>query len=234
MVDIVHAMWCDQCQRDVPVLRQPDGGIVCPQCGSYLAKFETDPARRDRDSIPNAASQFSEDERQVPPGACDVGTTSDAWFALESRLRALQLALEQLIPPHVPETERARRRARRDLPHDTIGLVHWHRKLVYPSAKQAGKPHSRDDSSAAFWGSLALGLMAFVCGAILLGWSVTLDRPLLAVYGVPSGAVGLGFLLVAALVRQKTKAAISPPRVRQSPRRSSLHRRRRIDSVYGT
>jgi hypothetical protein len=76
------------------------------------------------------------------------------------------------------------------------------RRSNSPSAAAiAGAPLSttrpkRRRSSPLVWSALALGLMAFVCGAVLLGWSLAVGRNDLWNLGLPIALVGqFGLLL---------------------------------------
>jgi hypothetical protein len=76
---------------------------------------------------------------------------------------------------------------------------HWPRSPKSTSAAAEPPSTSRADrrrSSPLVSGALALGLMAFVCGAVLLGWSVAVGRSDLWNLGLPIALVGqFGLLL---------------------------------------
>lgn len=64
--------------------------------------------------------------------------------------------------------------------------------------RQSGKPRGGGSGLKSFaaWAAICLGLMAFACGGVLLGWSVLGDREELWSLGVPIALVGQVALLV--------------------------------------
>jgi hypothetical protein len=62
-------------------------------------------------------------------------------------------------------------------------------------AARAASPRVRRRSSSLAWMALAFGLMAFVCGAMLLGWSLVAGRSELWNVGLPIALVGQFALL---------------------------------------
>ncbi len=87
------------------------------------------------------------------------------------------------------------RRARVDSPHDAIPA--WH-----PASRPAPAARDRDGTEGAtagggfVWVVLSLGIMALVCGGVLLGWSVAAGRDDLWARGMPFVAGGQIALLV--------------------------------------
>jgi hypothetical protein len=70
---------------------------------------------------------------------------------------------------------------------------HRHASVAGPHQQ---KPPASAAASLLAWTFMSLGLMAFACGAVLLGWSMVDDRPELWNIGLPTAAAGqVGLLL---------------------------------------
>lgn len=218
-------MWCDHCQRDVPIVRQPEGGLLCPQCGAYRASGDAAAFALAQSAVPNSSAgdpiamtgvADAERQRSTPVLTFSDETDSlailaeDAWLGLEARLRDLRLALDTVMTPEETVGQSAVRKARHDFAHEDVAAIHWKRAGRQQAANAPDDYWNRGESPVLFWGSLALGLMSFVCGGILLGWSFVLKTAILGLYGVPITVVGLGFLLVAVLFRPKPVVSRKP------------------------
>jgi hypothetical protein len=96
----------------------------------------------------------------------------------------------------------------------------WHTAPVEPSpapppASAAAAPPARGSTAA--WLVLSLGLSLFACGAVLLGWSLAMDRPDLWPIGLPLALVGQAGLLLGLILQldglwqtnRQTAAALS-------------------------
>ncbi len=91
--------------------------------------------------------------------------------------------------------------ARLDLGH--TGPAAWHLPLAAKAARQ-GKSDPRRSSAAQAvltWIALSLGTTTFVCGGILLGWSIVAERQELWTLGLPIALVGQVALLVGLLLQ---------------------------------
>lgn len=231
-------MWCDHCQRDVPILRQPDGGMLCPQCGTYrfsAVSSGTGMQSEARDAAvcdPNFA--LGQAGRQLPgpnapkPQEADSSSisTPDTWWDLEARLRALRFALDTVMPLEEAATGRnAMRKTRQDRGHAEIAAVHWAQPGPRRAVHERDDRRNRGESPVVFWVSLGLGLTSFVCGSILVGWSLVLKTAILGFYGVPISAVGLAFLLVAGLVHGGAESRTSHEHGQRPPHRNLAPRR---------
>lgn len=231
-------MWCDHCQRDVPILRQPDGGILCPQCGTYrFSAVSPDsgiPGEARDAAVSNRGFILGPDGGETPvPNALtpqDADSSSipnrDAWWELESRLRELRFALDTLLPPGEATGREAKRKTRHDRRHADIAAMHWARPAPRGAFHQRDGHRNRRESAVVFWVSLALGLTSFVCGSILVGWSLVLKTAILGFYGVPISAVGLGFLLVAGLFHAGAESPTSQEHGQPLPHRTISRRQR--------
>ena len=247
-------MWCDRCQRDVPILRQPDGGLLCPQCGSRCFSADSSDCGTQREAPhasvgdPNLALGQAGRVRSAPDdprpssapegptaGEADSPSTSSqaTWWNLEARLRDLRFALDSALPPELDSAlpledisgGNTTRKARPDRAHDHIAAVHWARHGRRRAVDGPDDRRENAESAAVLWVALALGLTSFVCGSILLGWSLVLKTAVLGFYGVPMSAVGLAFLLVAAIFRGRTEPRISRDYGRRLPHRNLSQRR---------
>lgn len=240
-------MWCDHCQRDVPIVRQPNGGLLCPQCGAYRASADGAAFALAERAVPtspkgdsSAMMGLTEAERQqstpaLPlPHDADSFTISglDAWWDLEARLRDLRLALDTVMPPEETSGRDTVRKARHDFAHQDVAAIHWKRAGREQASIAPDDYWKRGESPVMFWGSLALGLMSFVCGGILLGWSFVLKTAILGLYGVPITVVGLGFLLVAVLFRPRPVVPRKPHYVPGQRRKAGRSGRPSPNSVF--
>lgn len=246
MVDNLITMWCDHCQRDVPIVRQPEGGLLCPQCGAYRASGDAaavalaqsavlKPPAGDPTAIPGVAD--AERQRSAPTLQFSHDTDSfafsgqDAWWELEARLRDLRFALDAVMPPEETAGQDAVRKARHDFAHEDVAASHWKRPGRQQAADTPDDHWDRGESPMVFWGALALGLMSFVCGGILLGWSFVLKTAILGLYGVPITVVGLGFLLVAVLFRPRPVVSRKPQYLPGQRRKAGRSLRKSLNPV---
>jgi len=163
------------------------GKYRCPRCGGDLRAS----------TGPPGVDVASNDERAIgpEPPACDH-------WELDQQLQHIQQVLganrHRVDKSHAGQTETADQReaARLDPSHD--GPAAWH---PMPSTKpeRAGKrkPTRRSSAMAGLvWTALSLGTMAFVCGGILLGWSLYTDRNELWDIGMPIALCGQVALLI--------------------------------------
>jgi hypothetical protein len=124
----------------------------------------------------------------------------DDW-ELDQQLRHIERLLGAAKAPNPPgETAAGRAWARVDAPHAAV--PGWHCTPARRPATPADEP-AEDGNSIAnpVWVVLALGLMSFVCGGVLLGWSVVTGRGDLWTRGMPF-AVGGQIALLVGLVLQ--------------------------------
>jgi hypothetical protein len=170
-------MWCSQCRQDVPALPSGDKqSLCCSRCGEGVS---VDPA--------NAATEPS---------------AYDGWD-LDEQLRHIQRTL------HVNNAKAAesdaiyqREAVRFDLPH--AGPTAWHVPEASPSPSKQRKGRSGERGSvlgALTWFALSAGTASFVCGGILLGWSLATGRQELWTIGLPVALAGQ-IALVIGLVMQ--------------------------------
>lgn len=122
----------------------------------------------------------------------------DSW-ELDEQLRHIGRVLQaEAVKTDQNEAVYQREALRFDLSH--AGPVPWHASPVVAASenqRDAGsKSHGEPVSGALAWMALSLGTMGFVCGGILLGWSLTTARPELWNIGLPVALVGQIALLI--------------------------------------
>lgn len=188
-------MWCKQCQQDVPGLVSAEAGsYCCSRCKAEVSDPAASPAN-DADSEPI-------DFRALPDAGCagdEPPRLNDG--ELEERLRHVErlLRIDQGTGSGSQCKGACHHRAIRiDAAHDA--KAQWH----YPKAARAKAARKRAGSRAAAgprlplltWTALALGLMAFTCGGVLLAWSTATGRQDLWTIGLPIGVAGQVVLLI--------------------------------------
>lgn len=188
-------MWCAECQLDVPALAVPEepGVIRCAYCHAELAGRQ-----EEREQELGVTAQATGDLRS---GTAERGPrlfiapppVIDDWHA-DAELRQVERHVRILAQSH-----------RRGDGEPAAGLSAGHR-LPMDHGPPAANPQAanRDaqpqPAGMAAWACLTLGLMAFVCGGVLVVWSFAADRGDLWSLGLPltlAGQVGLvlGLLL---------------------------------------
>jgi hypothetical protein len=189
-------MWCKQCQQDVPGVVAPDDPvrIRCPRCRSPLGSGASPP---DEHVVQTA--------EQPSSGTLGIVTDEEApdfvelvdW-ELEQDLKAVDRVIRQLrqtgigLPKEVTPS-RWRLDTGDKLP------MGWHGS----AEKKAARKKRSISSRWAFvsWTLLSLGIMAFVCGSVLMGWSFFADRADLWTLGMPITLVGQALLLIGVVLQ---------------------------------
>jgi hypothetical protein len=192
-------MWCKQCQQDVPGLFSAEAGsYCCSRCKAELSDPATGPVSdADREPI---------DFHALPDAGCggeDPPRLDEGWD-LEERLRRVERLLRIDRGSHGIGSGSQRkgdchqRAIRIDAAHDAG--PQWH----FPKAAKAKAARKQAGSRAATgprmpvltWTALTLGLMAFTCGGVLLGWSAATERQDLWTIGMPIAVAGQVVLLI--------------------------------------
>ncbi|MCH8923146.1 MAG: hypothetical protein IIA67_08380 [Planctomycetes bacterium] len=209
-------MWCNHCQTDVPgvaTLEKADAAeICCARCGRMIA---TKPLREDGPTHHIGISDHGSPLDGPPADSSDVSgamldappaLTFDDW-QLETQLERIA-ALAGQSSPTTPNDDGPYRkeRVRIDPQHDSFGPWHPGRltttvgrpKKTPPPRRQSSEPRG---SSLLAMGTVALGTAAFLCGAVLLGWSLVEGYAHLWSLGLPI-ILGGQVLLLVALVTQ--------------------------------
>jgi hypothetical protein len=180
-------MWCDQCRQDVPATASRDQQtFCCPRCGGGLP---VQSCGQPGDAAPD----------HDQPGTAEAGwrpPLDDGW-ELDQQLEHIErvLSSRKAGSPKVPPAE-PREVARLDPPH--AGPSAWH---LPPAGKPArgskpSPPPSYYALAVLTWVALSLGTTAFVCGGMLLGWSLVTGREELWAIGLPVALCGQIALLV--------------------------------------
>ena len=132
------------------------------------------------------------------PGAAGIasGPPVDDGWELDQQLRHIERLLNSARSGgHRSRPAGEQQMARLDLAHP--GTDAWHLPLAAKAARS--KPSARGSSSTLAvltWIALSLGTTAFVCGGMLLGWSILADRQELWAPGLPIALGGQIALLV--------------------------------------
>lgn len=192
-------MWCKNCRQDVPAVAAADrGGVRCSRCGGSLRQPE--PVAVTVHTAGLEAGDESDFESKRPaPVSQEPDSDFDDW-ALDIELQRMQRLVSASLnpgespPPALPPLP---------LTHSTAsGSGNTIDLASHAVAGNSIGPARR--SSITVWVLLGSGIMAFVCGAVLLAWSLVADRGELWTLGMPICLAGqLGLLL--ALVFQLTR-----------------------------
>ncbi len=207
-------MWCKQCRQDVPAVASERGGVRCVRCRNEI-EFSPTPHRRDVAQfadfgLPLEGSTSIEDATKAtmtmsPPPAADSLDDLDDWN-ISAELQRIRRRFDAssaadhpatAVPaPHVnrftiDESGRPQGASRHRQPLQTSAA---HATNVAPGRK-------RRRASPLVWCMLSLGLMAFVCGGVLLGWSLATGRADLWSLGMPITLGGQFALLLGLLLQ---------------------------------
>ena len=189
-------MWCIECEQEVNVTGKSDRAPpVCPHCDTQLQADVTlpDAALESFDSPPGRTAPSSGDPREFPSMP---PMHWDDW-QLDADADQLQILLDQfdaLIGPPLS----AERRSNNTQPEVGRSGVDFPRQEA-AGATEPPVATRRDNSGRSPWPAwlvLSTGLMLFVCGTILAGWSLVTMRSELWLTGVPISLVGIACLLV--------------------------------------
>ena len=183
MVDFKNTMWCIDCRQDVPALLSGDKQtFCCPRCGGTLC---TD---HGLGTDGRSAAQAEDDPAtsESPPGY-------DGW-EMSEEIRAIGRALRGSKRDDPQSKAIYRRESMRfDQPHSDLPV--WHAPTTERPSKQPTIEAERH-GSAMTWLTLALGTTGFVCGGVLMGWSLATGRQELWTIGLPVALVGQIALLI--------------------------------------
>jgi len=188
-------MWCVHCRQDVPALPSADREYCCPRCGEAICRD----AHHAAHGRPKADSATKEPAAAAGAEVAGLPPSYDGW-ELDEELRHVQRLLQiGKAPSHDADAIRRPAASRIDLPH--AAAPGWHS----PAAGHSDKKRQADlgDPGAVqgvfTWLALLLGATSFVCGGILLGWSLATGRHELWTIGLPvalAGQIGLVIGLV--------------------------------------
>lgn len=184
-------MWCSSCRQDVPALGSAlEAGLFCARCQSGLATEirEAEGTARpnhgtgthDFDLTDGTSSRSILDQfANSPAGAESRSPAESLWHDLDSSLGSAWESIDEMLSRADLLLGKATELPRH---HSTVfsqldsahpGPSGWH--LQPPRPLRLYRPPSR--SSIISWCSLGTALTGFVCGSVLLCWSLVGDRP---------------------------------------------------------
>lgn len=200
-------MWCKSCRQDVPGLASGDSTLLCcARCGERLGKQSAaKTAAENAATLKQAADHGLDLAPQTASPAANAASSAefDDWaldFELQRMRRLLQAANGAANPPD-PMTAAtaefsAALRTTNIGPFPPATMPASYRRADSGPASPGLAIKRRKRPLLLAWALLSLGLMAFMCGAVLLGWSWWTDRSDLWTLGMPIALGGqLGLLL---------------------------------------
>jgi hypothetical protein len=188
-------MWCSHCQHEVPVLASPHapGEQRCPRCKRKLAQARPQESMRETSTgqasnKENAALTLSLAGMPVDLGEWELDDDLRATKRILALVKAGGTpAIDDSIWDRLPRTSEA------SAPCDRSNLAAAGKLAARPTAQPKSGAEPAPKSSLG-WTMLSLGLMAFVCGGVLVAWSFAANRPDLWRLGLPitfAGQAGL-------------------------------------------
>ena len=202
-------MWCSSCQQDVPGVMSLENAskICCARCNSELSSgaavgtptqdLNLDDLAADTDEL----EQSDHQPREVAPqetNAVDAHPPVELEdWEFEEDLRSVERLMRSLRASGVLDPDADSSTHNVDAAHDSLAGTHSDDTKDRPA-----KPEHRTTRpliSFVAWSMLSLGLMAFACGSVLLGWSFVEGRANLWTLGLPLTLGGQAFLLIGLL-----------------------------------
>jgi uncharacterized membrane protein YidH (DUF202 family) len=194
-------MWCKKCRQDVPSVPSKSGRLRCLRCGTFVANDTT------AESTVNVASgvgAMADCGLELDAGAPTRSKPSldfDDWD-LDPDLRSFKNARHAAKVREYPTVPPRATSYRIDGAHPTT--LAWQPTAFEPVPQMMQfaeeRPSERHETakraSWLAWAVMSLGLMAFTCGGVLLGWSFMSSRPDLWNLGMPVTVAGQIMLLV--------------------------------------
>lgn len=184
-------MWCESCRQDVPaVANATHGAVCCARCNHPIASsvgaahhvgivdsgIDLTPAGKADATSASAAPKSAGDsapQQSVP--------AIDDW-ELDQHLRHANTVLRSAKGSRGKEN--SEKRYRFDPPR--VDAINFTDPAAEASYSTAAQPNSiAKHGSGLGWFTLCIGLMAFACGAVLLGWSFWAARSDLWNLGLP-------------------------------------------------
>jgi hypothetical protein len=214
-------MWCKNCRQDVPAIASEQGGAVrCARCRSLTGPGPEAAALAGFSSVSKLADHGLELDRppghrvespQVEPVSASVSIVpprlGESFDDLESWTLAAELQRIRRrydspsseaagLPVPQPHLDHFSLRDKGRYPNAGRPTPLWPKSAAAATESSSTARRKQRRSSPLVWATLSLGLMAFVCGAVLLGWSLAVGRSDLWNLGLPIALVGqFGLLL---------------------------------------
>lgn len=187
-------MWCDHCQQEVPGIASPgeDESIVCARCGDALTAGATARAVEATSKtmpLSEAAKSFEEKLQSL--------LAAEDW-QLEDWQLDDHLADARLMVSLARQQEQEAETYDDDEPTEFFREQRTDARHTAPRSqrRQHREPPRKRPASFMAWAFLSLGLMALVCGGVLLGWSYAAGRGELWTLGLPMLFAGQAGLLL--------------------------------------
>jgi hypothetical protein len=217
-------MWCQHCRQDVPgVASATSFGLNCVRCGNRFPVHFTSHSGND------ASTSTEQQERQLRQtrdavAAAEIAADIDDW-ALDLEMQRMRHIVQAAAHDPLPM---ARQQALASLG-DTTAMNNAMNKFASSAEQFHAEPFHRVDAasigrhslkqhphvappqgkhngqfrlSTAAWCLLSLGLTTFICGGVLLGWSLLAHRTHLWTFGMPIALGGQFSLLLGLVLRQ--------------------------------
>jgi hypothetical protein len=179
-------MWCHNCQQDVPAISAAGEIACCARCGRALDDEEIDGLAEMADQGIDLA-----DDTCATADAVNDEQSSGDWM-LDEEVSRLKRRLGNSSGG--PWDDRRQTSGAAQMAADALAATL--RSAAQPPDGEKRQPQA----SLIAWGILSIGLMSFVCGAVLLGWSLVTSRGDLWSLGMPATLAGqFGLLLGLAL-----------------------------------
>ncbi len=181
-------MWCSNCQQDVPVIASGDDLACCARCG-LRGRSGRHANHQSRSNFGNVGVGFGTRRCAggAPTAVADPPDVSGEDWLLDEEFRRLQSRYGKktnALPAEEIDQPAAMWNAASTL------------QVQLQSARAATPTVKRRRHSTVAWLILSLGLMAFVCGGMLLGWALLAGRNELWNLGMPMALAGqFGLLL---------------------------------------
>lgn len=205
-------MWCKHCRQDVPgIVCAESGEYRCPRCAEGIYSPMSDPLIGLDGFSPADGNGVEEEPGRYPPRLYDD-------WEVDDELEHVGRILNREKAKAAPDAKSAGLR---------VDAAHQHPTGTHPQRKKTRRPDAPEQSPAeeafsfmAFltWTLLSLGLMTFVCGGVLLGWSITSGRQDLWNTGLPTTLGGQVALLVGLILQldrlwhDRRRTAVKPDR----------------------
>lgn len=185
-------MWCRHCRQDVPALSLTDREYCCPRCGETIciAAHQATPATSSAEGADETLGAASSVAGSTRPPVYDGWETEEKLRQIHRALQTGKAATADASPVCRPEASRF------DPTHAHTPA--WHAAADRPADKKrkADAGNQNTLQGAITWLALSLGTTSFVCGGILLGWSLATGRQELWNIGLPAALVGQIALLI--------------------------------------
>jgi hypothetical protein len=176
-------MWCETCAQDVPaVASAKEETVRCARCGEPAA---VPPGMGLHAQVDDAGIDLA---ARAPAGETRPPEFDD--WELDEEIRRTGSVLKKPVSPEGKSNFHIALKHRFDPPQFgelDLGPVDSTAPRI---RKTATDSRSKRRSSPIAWAALSLGLMAFVCGAVLLGWSLVAGRSDLWSLGLPITLAG--------------------------------------------